>query len=518
MISRKEALRFILIAAFKRTTISVSEGGIKHAGDWFSNCSFSQVDYKRYCLLFHTILLSEYEAIPLMDKNADNPLNEVSSDGTNEKHRKNVILRCEVVEGLKRYFKRYGYSLPISDDEDSRVWLAREMQNNILQVILLSKSSNTVNRTVKESEDIEEDLFDALDRIRYSTELILSLPEQTHKIQLTDNNYSPYECNYEVEIHSCAQAWSNITAYYWKIVREIECFLLFHSANEIGDKECMQYFLDWNMKDSKQDNPDMPVSSRVTTLNSKYRIKLMLTDISLDEKPIGNILCQYSTYLDGQRLLKYKGLSPYQIACKIQDEGESALFEWLCGTYGHYKSYCNQAFKVMNDLLARLFSAKIELLISGEKINNTNSKKRELKIEDCNAQIEELIINYDQLESVLRVRAFSNQQYAEQCFLIVQAIIHAYSAMLKSIGKFISKEFSLYVDVESLKHHLSLVQKLAKKTDKWLEIQKTKQEISGDLYKEPETITDLYRYRDPALFEEFKAALNLYSNALDLQI
>ena len=499
MIKRKDELEFLLKTTFGRTSISVlGKDRIQLMGKWFSECSYGETDLKRYVLLFKLVLLSEEETI------------EVNA------HEKETacISRSDTISKIQLYFARHGVAIPLSDSTEDRKWLYTIMRDHLLPAIIRSDTL----KDDKADEDIESVLQTALNKIsasRCEPMFLVSHVEQQKTKDLYDGRYRMDECTYKAHIVHCTIAERKYLSIFAHISTHIDAFVLYQKDEQTCEQECIEYYLPSIKAESV--SPDAPVGYSKQFDGGKYRIRIRLTLLPL-EASFRNISCTYWTKPDLKRLLSYKGYSANQIEKRIRDEADVELFKTLSSAEGEYTHYCKQAFVVIDDLLSRLFSVKLKEIISGEKIIKNNKKNRGISIEECNTELDKIAVNITQVTSFLQTLGFDNADYADQCYLIIQAIMQLYSRMFQDIGEHMAEEFKQYISADELDAHKGRITDYIRGLNRLIRTQNTVFEYSKYLFKEPESIVDIYTHRDPNALSDFKESLEKYVKHLNHKI
>ena len=249
MLQRKKELGSFLDCVFGRRTISLCKDGLRFRGDWYSSCTFSRIDYEHYLKLFELILMSKEECIKVIDYN----------------EKGEIYTKCKsVLEGLNRYFARFGvvYSVEDTEKKDTEstdkkskaeqiccTWMYHALKKYILEALLISNLDGKL--IDKEEELIDEQLIKAMKAVSPSPfgQVPVSIDmTQKRTIRLYSRNYLESECNYFTSLAGSNIALSHITNYYKRITNWIECPILYGEEDSACEEVLFDYFSSFSEK------------------------------------------------------------------------------------------------------------------------------------------------------------------------------------------------------------------------------------------------------------------------------
>ncbi len=479
---RQDALRELLKIVFGVTTISVTNDSfITYQGKWFSNCSYDDRAYEKYCELFKLILLSDSPQI--IDKNSD-------ADTKFDK--------SEAISSIIQYFEMYNISIAevyetFSDKSYFYKWLYEIFKENLLPVILISDSNKAELKITKEniSKEFQESLKEI--EMKIAQRHIRANMEPKAEIILYDLNYRKEECNLKI---NCLGLFPSDIMDRMLSLQPIMVLFYYPFCPKGNSVSYLDFFQESILA------PNTKSYSFEETKAGYNKIRLWLSKKKIKQNSFYSENYIFLTYLDEKQILAYNCISPEDLNNIIRQKAKNRLRVEI---QSRYIAYCQDVFEFVDDVLRRIFSLDFKKMV----------RFNDCKVEEIKEELQKVIVNFGQLYLILN--DYDEECYRKQSYLIIQNIIFAAIKMLERQGEIFSKEFNEQIaGSEKLKNHKRRIKSYCSSDNllKAIEIEKKMEKEHPCEYKNPVSIEDIYDYRIPGMIKKLKDAAEKYAGSL----
>lgn len=407
----------------------------------------------------------------------------------------------KAIRNVIQYFKFYGVDLSGFNTDTDFLYHSIE---TLLSVIVISICNG--DKFVVEAENIEQEFYETIHGIRadVNARKALVVAERERKIkELHDSEYLESECDFRIDCIGLqpTNVMSKVNLIY-PLVATI------HYPIQPDSQESnfyLNYFLsdltDFNL-DSRNllDKKNQYYHIRKAIGNAIVRLVIsgMLPDMSF-------LNCKeykFSTYLDEKVIYQLGCMSSEDLKIELHKKAQLAIEKEL---QDDYVKYCHSVMTFLEDVFKRAFSLDFCEIMA----------VREKSIEENKKILSEIVLNSGQLFSALNEYEAEPRAYTEQTYLIIQNIVLHITKMLKMQGSFFCKEFKEKIDSKNIKGHISRIKRfISNQLAGAINMESELETRNPDLYKEPESIDELFTYRIPHLMKDLKSALDEYLSEL----
>lgn len=490
IMTRKEALRNLLITIFGGVTVGISDDKIDKAKSIYLNDNYNDTGLRKLRKLFH-IAFVQNNPIEIKDKS--------------EKVFDRVTAKTKTV----KYLKNRGLTLPSNvSDEDICKIIYEIMSNYILPAIM----TNDTNDEKKQAEkvDVTESFLRAINDAH--TVKNKSFTKETSSLcEIFKSITSNCNCSSDSKYYP-------VNIYMDKTVSFMMPYKLFTFSVPFLTTNKMQDLYMYNERLGNCSNNVFYTELIQDHTHNGEQILLQTYPISYFDNmdDLYNLHCwEFKTPINHDENFKkcishniIDIFSQFQIEC--QNQGQKKVNEQFQEEIKpHYEIACDYIEELLKNIIELNHRKDSKIDFDNYKLPEGDDLEDFLK-----TKAEKLIFDFEILYYF--IRSFHGENSISALYSTLQNIVMSVTDFLNEFSDDLSEQFKIFLTHERYKKHIDIIYK--KKDSKDLEFLMNMESKSfqehPEQYKVPENIVDYFLYKKKFVFTSLRNALEKYHNAL----